>query len=411
MPRLARTPRKLFMPESSPSPAPISAARGAPLQGVRVLDLTRLLPGPMSTLHLGDLGADVIKVEDTGAGDYAAEAVRTLVNRNKRAIRIDLKQPAGVAALLRLCEQADVLVEGFRPGVMERLGVGYSAVARINPRIVYCSLSGYGQTGPYRDAPGHDVNYSAFAGMADQMGSDAQSLALSNVPVADLLGGSMTAVMGILAALFDAARTGAGRHVDVAIADGLLAHAVLPLAALNAHGRTEPAGGAKLTGALPCYAMYETADGRFVAVGALERKFWDTFCDLIERPDLQPHHHPIAPAQAEKVRAELTALVGARPLAYWIDKLRGSDCCVTPVLKLEETLANEQFLAREMVVPGITGSGQRFVQLACPVKMTGFKFSVRHPAPGPGQHTDEILRQAGYTAGEVDALHSQGAVA
>lgn len=399
------------MPESSPSPAPNSAARGAPLQGVRVLDLTRLLPGPMCTLHLGDLGADVIKVEDTGAGDYAAEAVRTLVNRNKRAIRIDLKQPAGVAALLRLCEQADVLVEGFRPGVMDRLGVGYSAVARVNPRIVYCSLSGYGQTGPYRDAPGHDVNYSAFTGMADQMGSDAQSLALSNVPVADLLGGSMTAVMGILAALFDAARTGAGRHVDVAIADGLLAHAVLPLAALNTHGRTRPAGGDKLTGALPCYAMYKTADGRFVAVGALEKKFWDSFCTLIDRADLQAHHHPTAPAQAEWVRAELQVLIGAQPLAWWIDKLHGADCCVTPVLTLVETLANEQFLARGMVVPGTTASGRPFVQLACPLKMTGFEFAVRHPAPRQGQHTADILREAGYTPAEVDALHGQGAVA
>jgi crotonobetainyl-CoA:carnitine CoA-transferase CaiB-like acyl-CoA transferase len=399
------------MSEPAYVPTVAPQAGNAPLQGVRVLDLTRLLPGPMCTLHLGDLGADVIKVEDTGAGDYAADAVRTLVNRNKRAIRIDLKQPGGVAVLLRLCEQADVLVEGFRPGVMDRLGVGYAVVQQVNPRIVYCSLSGYGQTGPYRDAPGHDVNYGAYAGMADQMGSDAQTLALSNVPVADLLGGSMTAVMGILAALFDAARTGAGRHVDVAIADGLLAHAVIPLAALNAHGRTQPAGGDKLTGALPCYAMYETADGRFVAVGALERKFWDTFCDLIDRPDLKPHHHPIAPAQAEKVRAELTALIGARPLAYWVDKLRGSDCCVTPVLKLRETIENEQFLAREMVLHGSTASGQSFVHLACPVKMTGFRFVVRHPAPDQGQHTDEILRQAGYTAGEMDVLLRQGAVA
>lgn len=399
------------MPESSASSDPLAAARGAPLQGVRVLDLTRLLPGPMCTLHLGDLGADVIKVEDTGAGDYAAEAVRTLVNRNKRAICIDLKQPSGVAALLRLCEQADVLVEGFRPGVLERLGVGYAVVAKVNPRIVYCSLSGYGQTGPYRSAPGHDVNYSAFAGVADQMGCDATSLALSNVPVADLLGGSMTAVMGILAALFDATRTGLGRHVDIAIADGLLAHAVVPLAALNSHGSTRPAGGDKLTGALPCYAMYATADQRFVAVGALEKKFWDIFCTLIDRPDLQPHHHPLAPAQADWVRAELRALIGAQPLAWWTAKLRGSDCCVTPVLTLAETLANEQFLARGMVLPGTTAGGQSFVQLACPVKMSGFEFAVRHAAPAQGQHTADILREAGYSAAEADVLRGQGAVA
>lgn len=402
---------KPHMTESPFTPSPTPVASGAPLQGVRVLDLTRLLPGPMCTLHLADLGADVIKVEDTGAGDYAAEAVRTLVNRNKRAIRIDLKQPGGVAVLLRLCETADVLVEGFRPGVMERLGVGYAAVARVNPRIVYCSLSGYGQTGPYRDAAGHDINYSAYAGTADQMGSDAHALALSNVPVADLLGGTMTAVMGILAALFDAARTGAGRHVDVAIADGLLAHAVIPLAALNAHGQTRPAGGDKLTGGLPCYGMYKTLDARFVAVGALEKKFWDTFCDLIDRADLKPHHQPPDQSRADWVRGELEALIGAQPLAYWTEKLRGSDCCVTPVLKLEETVAHEHFVARNMVLPGTTAAGQPFVQLACPVQMTGFQFEVRHPAPGPGQHTGDVLRQAGYSADEVQALLGQGAVA
>jgi alpha-methylacyl-CoA racemase len=398
------------MPESSVHPAQSLAPGGAPLHGVRVLDLTRLLPGPMCTLHLGDLGADVIKVEDTGAGDYAAQAVRVLVNRNKRAICIDLKQPEGVAVLLRLCAQADVLVEGFRPGVMDRLGVGYEAVTRVNPRLVYCSLSGYGQSGPYRDAPGHDVNYSAYAGTADQMGSDPHTLALSNVPVADLLGGTMTAVMGILAALFDAARTGMGRHVDVAIADGLLAHAVIPLAALNAHGQTPPAGGDKLTGGLPCYALYATADQRFVAVGALEKKFWDSFCSLVGRDDLQAHHRPTDQARTDWVRAELTALIGAQPLAYWVDKLRGSDCCVTPVLKLAETLANEQFIARGMVLPSHTAAGEPFVQLACPVKMSGFEFAVRHPAPTQGQHTLDILRQAGYSLDEVQVLLGQGAI-
>lgn len=399
----------MSLPVSIPVPSPV--ASGAPLRGVRVLDLTRLLPGPMCTLHLGDLGADVIKVEDTSDGDYAAEALRALVNRNKRAIRIDLKQPEGVGALLRLCEQADVLVEGFRPGVMARLGVGYGVVARVNPRIVYCSLSGYGQTGPYRDAPGHDINYGGYAGVADQIGCNGETLALSNVPVADLLGGTMTAVMGILAALFDAARSGAGRHVDVAIADGVLAHAVLPLAALHVHGQTRPAGNDKLTGALPCYAMYGTADGRFIAVGALERKFWDAFCDLINRADLKPHHRPDSPGAAEWVRAELSALIGAHTLAWWAERLHGADCCVSPVLKLEETLANEHFLSRGMVIPGTGGAGQPLAQLGCPVQMTGFAFGVRHPAPRQGQHTDAILRDAGYTADEVESLRIQGAVA
>lgn len=389
-------------------------AKGAPLQGVRVIDLTRLLPGPMCTLHLGDLGADVIKVEDTGAGDYAAQAVRALVNRNKRAIRVDLKQAAGVEVLLRLCEQAEVLVESFRPGVMQRLGVGYETVARRNPKIVYCSLSGYGQTGPYQSAPGHDLNYSSWTGVAEQIGARGQAPALSNIPMADLLGGSLTAVMGILAALFDAARSGRGRHVDIAIADGVLAHAVIPLAALNTQGRTQPVGESKLTGLLPCYSVYETSDQRYLAVAALEKKFWDAFCGVIGREDLKPLHQPLGEAQADWVRSELIALIGAHDLAWWTRTLHGTDCCVSPVLKLEETLGNEHFVARGMVLPmpgteGPTGDASTR-QFACPVKMSGFDFVVRHPAPHQGQHTDAVLLAAGYTDKEIESLRQLGAI-
>ncbi len=402
------------MRNPSASLSNLSQRQGAPLAGVRVLDLTRLLPGPVCTLHLADLGADVIKVEDTGAGDYAAEPVRTLVNRNKRGIRIDLKQPEGVAALLLLCEQADVLVESFRPGVMARLGVGYAAVARRNPRIVYCSLTGYGQTGPYRDAPGHDMNYTGWTGVADQIGAPGQPPALSNVPVADLLGGSLTAAMGILAALYDVTRTDLGRHVDIAIADGLLAHAVLPLAAVNTQGKTAPAGASKLTGALPCYAMYATADGGHVAVAALEKKFWDRFCALIGRLDLQDLHVSRDAAESDWVRAEVQAAIGARSLAWWTETLQGTDCCVTPVLKLEDALTNEHFVARGMVLPLAGGGGAAEQpgarQFACPVKMTGFEFAARHPAPRQGEHTDEVLRAAGYSVEDIAALRRRDAV-
>lgn len=383
---------------------------GAPLRGVRVLDLTRLLPGPVCTLHLADLGAEVTKVEDTGAGDYAAESVRVLVNRNKRGIRIDLKQPAGRDALLRLAREADVLVESFRPGVMDKLGVGYADVAAVNPRIVYCSLTGYGQTGPWRDAPGHDMNYGGWTGVVDQMGVPGQPPALSNVPVADLLGGSLTAVMGILAALFDAGRAGLGRHVDIAIADGLLAHALLPLAAVNAQGATAPIGQGKLTGALPCYSLYATADGRHLAVAALERKFWDKFCEVIGRLDLQPLHLPANAAQSDYVRAELVRLIASRDLASWTRQLDGTDCCVTPLLKLEESLAQPQFAERAMVLPLDAAASDKQHQFGCPVKMTGFDFSVRHPAPRPGEHTDALLQAAGYDPVEIAALRQQGAV-
>ena len=372
---------------------------GAPLAGVRVLDLTRLLPGPMATLHLADLGADVVKIEDTGAGDYANPAVRALVNRNKRGIRLDLKNPAGVEALLQLCRGADVLIEGFRPGVMQRLGLGYDTLAAANPRLVVCSLSGWGQTGPLRDQPGHDLNYAALAGVTDQMGG------LSNLPMGDLLGGTMTAVMGVLAALFDAARTGQGRHVDVAIADGVLAHAVLPMAVLNQTGQVPRSGEGTLTGALACYGLYNTADGRQLAVGALEHKFWVALCQRIQRPDLTDLHRSGNPATEAQVRAELTALFGSQPLAHWAALFEDAPACVTPVLQLNETLAHPHVQARSMVLAG------GLPQLACPVQMSGFQPGTPRPAPRPGEHSDEVLAEAGFDAASIARLRASGALA
>jgi len=359
---------------------------GAPLAGVSVLDLTRLLPGPFATQHLADLGADVIKIEDTGAGDYANAAVRALVNRGKRAIRIDLKQSEGPATLLRLCRGADVLVEGFRPGVMQRLGAGYEAVAAVNPRIVYCSISGFGQTGPLARMPGHDINYTSLTGVADQVGN-ANGPALSNLPLADLLGGTMTAVKDILAALFAAARSGRGRHLDVAIADGVLSHAVLPLAALHQQGHVQALGEGRLTGALACYGFYGTSDGRHVAVGALERKFWNALCKRLERGDLAPLHGTGDAAVEQRLREELRAIFAARPLAHWTAVFADGEACVTPVLRLDETLGHPHFRAR------------------------GFRPQPPGSAPRPGEHTQQILRAAGFGADEIAALRASGAVA
>ena len=357
-----------------------------PLAGVRVLDLTRLLPGPFATQHLVDLGAEVIKVEDTGAGDYANASVRALVNRGKRAIRIDLKQPEGLAALLRLARDADVLVEGFRPGVMQRLGAGYEAVAAVNPRIVYCSISGFGQAGPLAQMPGHDINYTSLTGVADQVGN-AHGPALSNLPLADLLGGSMTAVKDILAALLGAARSGQGRHVDVSIADGVLAQAVLPLAALQQHGRVQALGEGTLTGALACYGFYRTADGRQLAVGALEHKFWEALCKRLERADLLSLHRTGDAAVERQLREELQAIFAARPLAHWTALFADGEACVTPVLRLDETLAHPHFQAH------------------------GFSAEPSGHSPKPGEHTQEILQAAGFAIHEIAALRATGAIA
>ncbi|MEN4921202.1 CaiB/BaiF CoA-transferase family protein [Achromobacter spanius] len=380
----------------------------APLAGIRILDLSRLLPGPLGAQYLADLGADVIKIEDTQSGDYAPPSLRAVCNRNKRGLRLDLKHPDGQAALAALARDAHVVIESFRPGVAARLQADYPTLARHNPRLVYCSITGYGQTGPLRDAAGHDLNYSAYAGVADQMGCGPDQPALSNLPVADVLGGSLTAAMGILAALFDAQRSGRGRYLDIAIADGLLAGAAVPLATLNAHGATRPAGGDALSGALACYGQYRAQDGRYLAVAALEPKFWDALCRRLDRPDLLPWHREGDAAQQAHVRAELARLFGSKPRAHWLSLLDGADCCVTPVLTLSESLSHPQFVERGMVRQVRHDAYGPGAQIASPVKMSGFEFAIHRQAPLPGEHTDQILREAGYDDAAIASLHARG---
>ena len=390
----------------------------SPLAGVRVLDLTRLLPGSVCTLHLADLGADVVKVEDLAGGDYArslgvpaeaapgsVSAFYRIVNRNKRSLALDLKHSEGRAAFLRLAAKADIVVESFRPGVVDRLGVGFAAVAAMNPRVVYCSISGYGQDGPYRERAGHDINYLGYAGVLDQTGTAGGPPALSNLQIADLLGGSVDAAMAILAALFDASRTGRGRYVDVAMADGALAHNIFPLHMLQMRGGVRPRGSDVLTGGVPCYGVYATRDGRYMAVGALEEKFWRELCAVIKRPDLEAKQFATG-AEGESVRKELTSIFGARTQAEWTERFARADCCVTPVLSVEEALANDQFLARGMCAEGPSGCRQ----YAPPFKLSDHEFRIRRDAPAQGEHTGELLREAGFDAAEIAALRAAGAI-
>ena len=386
--------------------------RSKPLSGVRVLDLTRVLPGPVATLHLADMGADVVKIEDTEAGDYAramgpargrSSVFFQLINRNKRAIRLDLKRPQGREVLLRLAKGAEVLVEGFRPGVMAKLGAGYEELAAVNPRLVYCSITGYGQDGPYADRAGHDINYIGYAGVGDQIGT-AEAPVVPNFQIADLLGGALTPVMGILAALIDARSSGRGRHVDVAMTDAVFAHAILPLVGFLERGKAPGRGTGMLGGGLPCYNVYRTRDGRYMAVGALERKFWETLCDILGCPELKGKHI-VYGEEARPVRERLAAIFASRAQREWAELFARADCCVSPILTLDEALANEQLRARGM---SIVEDGLR--QFASPVKFSEFEFSIERPAPGSGEHTDEILREAGYGDAEIEALRKSGAI-
>lgn len=387
-----------------------------PLEGVRVLDLSRLLPGPMCTHYLADLGADVVKVEDLREGDYARAlptavgAARTpttwyrAINRNKRSIAIDLKRDAGRAAFLALAQRADVVVEGFRPSVVQGLRIDYETVAARNPRIVYCALSGYGQTGPRARTAGHDINYLGYAGVLDATGQKGGRPALANVQIADLLGGAASAAIGILGALFGAARSGRGRYVDVAMADAVLAHEVVALGALADGGRVAARGDDLLTGGVPCYGVYETRDGRWLAVGALEAKFWRALCRTIGREDLVAAQFATGEA-GERAREALAAVLATRTRDEWTSVFAGVDCCVSPVLTFAEALADPQFTARGMV-RSVEGA-QAF---APPFALTPPVERPMREAPAHGEHGRDVLREAGYDAAAIDALVAAGVV-
>jgi crotonobetainyl-CoA:carnitine CoA-transferase CaiB-like acyl-CoA transferase len=394
-----------------------------PLEGVTVLDLSRLLPGPFCSLLLADFGADVIKVEDTGMGDYvrwappyiegvedsAKSSAFLALNRGKRSIRLDLKSEGGREALLRLVRTADVLLESFRPGVLDRLGVGYERLRRENPGLVYCAISGYGQAGPGRERSGHDMNYLGLNGVLGLTGEAGGPPVQAAGQIADLGGGALMAAVGILVALRERERSGEGQFVDCSMFDGALSWLAMLAAETLATGTAPQRGGLMLAGAIICYRPYRCADG-YVSLGALEPKFWAAWCRGVGREDLVEHQFdpPGSPAHAET-----EAVFAGRTREQWRQFASEHDCCLEPVLGLDEVLDSELVAAREMVTeldqPGATA----------PVRLLGppLKLS-RTPAdpnraPGPvlGEHTEAVLAAAGYSTEEIAALVESGAVA
>jgi alpha-methylacyl-CoA racemase len=393
------------------------------LDGLRVLDLTRLLPGGFCTLLLADLGADVIKVEDTGAGDYvrwapphydgadpsAASALFLSLNRGKRSARVDLKTPAGRDVLVRLARDADVLVESFRPGVLDRLGVGWEALHAANPRLVYCAITGYGQDGPYRDRAGHDTNYLALNGLLGLTGAPDGPPVQAAGQIADLGGGALMAAFGILAALRERDRSGEGQLVDVSMTDGSLSWLAMVAARMFAEGAAPARGTLELAGGLVCYRPYRCADG-WVTLGALEPKFWRAWCAGVGREDLaERQFEPVG----SPAHGEIEAVFAARTRAEWAAFNDEHDCCVEPVLALDEALDSELVRARGMVAeldqPGVDGPVRL---LGVPVKLSRTPGDpARAPGPVLGEHTAAVLTEAGLGRAEIDALLASGAVA
>ena len=357
-----------------------------PLGGLRVLDLTRLVPGPYASLVLADLGADVIKVEDREAGDYLrnlpgpGSGMFAALNRGKRSIALDLKAPGGAALLARLCQAADVLLEGFRPGVLARLGCAPADLIALNEKLIVCSISGFGQTGPWRGRAGHDIGYLALSGALSRCGTGAVP-SLPGVQLADFFGGGQSAVVAILAALLERGRTGRGRTLDISMAEGATG-LVLP-----AHGTTAASGVQEdrtreiLAGAYPCYRVYPCKNGA-MTLGALEPKFWQHFCAAVERPGWAERQFEL------ELSAEVDALFLERTRDQWEELLAQADCCAEPVLELHELQEHPQHAARDLFVE--SGGLELLRTLPALVKTSELP---RSPAPGQGEQTEAVLRE------------------
>jgi alpha-methylacyl-CoA racemase len=394
----------------------------AALAGIRVLDLSRLLPGGFCSLLLADFGAEVLKVEDTGMGDYirwsppyhegadesARSALFLALNRGKRSIRLDLKSEGGREALLRLVREHDVLLESFRPGVMERLGVGYERLREENPRLVYCAITGYGQDGPYTARSGHDMNYLGLNGLLGLSGDAGGPPVQSAGQIADLGGGALMAAFGILAALRERDQSGEGQLVDVSMFDGSLSWLALVAARYLAEGAPPARGGLELAGGLLCYRPYACSDG-WVTLGALEPKFWQAWCRGVGREDLveKQFEPPGSDAHAEVERIFL-----GRSRDEWQAFASEHDCCLEPVLGLDEALDSELVGAREMVVSVDQPGAESDVRLlGVPVKLSRTPGAPAGPGPALGEHTEEVLSSLGYTSQEIAALIESGEAA
>ena len=380
---------------------------GLPLAGLKVLDLSRLLPGPYATLVLADLGATVDKLEEPQGGDYTrhmpplkgeTSALFLGLNRNKRSFTLDLKSVEGVAALKRLVKRYDVVIESFRPGVMDKLGVGWDVLSKEHPGLIMCSISGFGATGPDRLKAGHDLNYIARSGVLAYGGARDGAPAMPGVQIADIGGGSLFALVGVLAALHERQRTGVGRFVDISMTEGSMAFLHMHLASRLLMG-TESGplarGAEALNGGYACYGLYRTQDDRWMAVGSLEPKFFSGLCAVLERPDLMAGGYDTA-EEGAKTRRELETIFASKPQAHWVALFRQHDLCVEPVNEGDDVLSDPQLVARGMFVK----SGD-VMHVKTPLH---FGELPTRPPPQLGADSAEVLREGGFTNDEIERL-------
>lgn len=361
-----------------------------PLKSIRVLDLTRLLPGPYCTMLLADFGAEVTKVEQPGLGDYArfigpksaggSSAFFNSLNRNKQSVTLDLKTPSGKEALLKLVDETDVLIESFRPGVMEKLGLDYDTLKQRRPELIYCAITGYGQTGPYKDLPGHDLNYLSYAGLLDLMGKSDGDPVVPGTTIADIAGGALPATTGILMSLIHRQKTNEGQYVDIGMMDGVISLLQTVLPDYLASGNLPKRGSQLLDGGHANYNIYQTKDERYLAVGAVEEKFWVNFCTTINRTDLIPLLN--APLHEQyQLKADIQKVIMTKSLSEWVDAFSNIEACVSPVNTLAEMVNDPQVIAREMIETIFDEQLGEIKQIGIPIKLSKTPGEIKSFAP------------------------------
>lgn len=388
------------------------------LAGLKILDLTRLLPGAFCSQILADHGAEVVKIEQPGEGDYnrAFEPLNKeesgsflLLNRNKKSVTLNLKSAEGKEIFLKLVDQADVVIEGFRPGVMQRLGLDYAALSARNPKLIMCAISGFGQDGPYRLVSGHDLNYMGFAGALQLYGTRETGPSVPGLATADMGGGSLMAAIGILMAVVARQTTGRGQFIDISMMDGAFAW-LSYYAADWLFAKKEPYGGENpFLGGAACYNVFRCQDDKFLTLGVIEPHFWDRFCDVACRPDLKDRQWPEEEGR-QALFDEVQAIILTDSRDSWVKRLIDADVPAGPVNSMEEAFADPQIRHRQMVLEVDHPVEGRIPQLGFPVKLSDTPGRIDAPPPLLGQHNAEMLARIGYSEADVERLKAEGAM-